>query len=129
MAFGFTFGHHGTCGQWIGLSGHSQWIKFDYTCIRQLTQEAEKIQKGELDHTQYVRGEDEVGQFGQAFEEMRIHFKDKMDEMGILLKVSQGIASNLDIDGAVQPILEAAMTNGGSHGQDRPCCRHRPVIL
>lgn len=82
--------------------------------VKQLTEEAERIARGQMDHVQYVRGEDEIGQLGQAFEQMRLNVKDRIDEMTLLLKVSQGIATNLDVDSAVQPILEAAMSNGGS---------------
>jgi signal transduction histidine kinase len=82
--------------------------------IRQLTDESERIGQGQFDHIQYVRGDDEIGQLGQAFEQMRINIKDRMDEVTLLLNVSQGIASNLKLDSAVQPILEAAMSNGGS---------------
>jgi signal transduction histidine kinase/HAMP domain-containing protein/MFS family permease len=82
--------------------------------VRQLTEEAERISRGQYDHVQYVRGEDEIGQLGQAFEQMRLNVKDKVEEMSLLLKVSQGMATNLDVESAVQPILEAAMSNGAS---------------
>ncbi len=82
--------------------------------VRQLTNEAERISKGQLDHMQYIRGEDEIGKLGLAFEQMRMSLKDQVDELSLLLKVSQGIASNLQIEDAVQPILVAAMSNGGS---------------
>lgn len=82
--------------------------------VRQLTEEAERIQKGQMDHVQYIRGEDEIGRLGVAFEQMRLSLKDRLDEMELLLKVSQGIATNLNIQEAVEPILEAAMSNGAS---------------
>ncbi len=82
--------------------------------VRQLTDEAERIGKGQLDHMQYIRGEDEIGRLGLAFEQMRMSLKDQIDEINLLLNVSQGIASNLQIEEAVQPILVAAMSNGGS---------------
>jgi signal transduction histidine kinase/GAF domain-containing protein len=82
--------------------------------IRQLTDEADRIGKGQLDHMQYIRGEDEIGKLGFAFEQMRMKLKDQVDELTLLLGVSQGIAGNLQIEEAVQPILNAAMSNGGS---------------
>lgn len=82
--------------------------------IRQLTEEAERIARGQMDYVQYVRGDDEIGQLGQAFEQMRLNLKDRLDELTLLLKVSQGIAGNLEVDAAVQPILDAAMSNGAS---------------
>jgi PAS domain S-box-containing protein len=82
--------------------------------IKVLTSEADRISKGTMDHTQYIRGEDEVGQLGQMFEQMRLNLKDHIDELNLLLSVSQGIATHLDLESAVEPILEAALSNGGS---------------
>ncbi len=82
--------------------------------VRQLTEEAERIQKGQLDHVQYVRGEDEIGRLGVAFEQMRLSVKDRVDELELLLQVSQGIATSLDIEEAIEPILTATMSNGAS---------------
>ncbi len=86
--------------------------------IRQLTDESERIGLGQLDHIQYVRGEDEIGQFGQTFEQMRINIKDRMEELTLLLNVSQGIASNLKLDSAVQPILGSSYVQWRQHGPD-----------
>lgn len=82
--------------------------------IKVLTSEADRISKGTMDHNQYIRGEDEVGQLGQMFEQMRLNLKDRIDELNLLLSVSQGIATHLDLESAVEPILEAALSNGGS---------------
>ncbi len=43
--------------------------------IKVLTSEADRISKGTMDHTQYIRGEDEVGQLGQIFEQMRLNLE------------------------------------------------------
>jgi PAS domain S-box-containing protein len=82
--------------------------------IKVLTNEADRISKGTMDHTQYIRGDDEIGQLGQMFEQMRLTLKDRIDELNLLLSVSQGIATHLDLESALQPILEAAISNGGS---------------
>ena len=82
--------------------------------IKVLTNEADRISKGTMDHTQYIRGDDEIGQLGQMFEQMRLSLKDRIEEQNLLLSVSQGIASYLDLESALQPILEAALSNGGS---------------
>ncbi len=82
--------------------------------IKVLTNEADRISKGTMDHTQYIRGDDEIGQLGQMFEQMRLSLKDHIEEQNLLLSVSQGIASYLDLESALQPILEASLSNGGS---------------
>ncbi len=79
--------------------------------LKRLAIEATNISQGQLDHALVIAGEDEVGQFGRAFEKMRVGLKARLDELKRLLKVSQGVAAHLDVGDAVQPILEAAMGN------------------
>ncbi|MBA4420770.1 MAG: hypothetical protein C0391_06455 [Anaerolinea sp.] len=82
--------------------------------IKLLTSEADRISKGSMDHTQYIRGEDEIGQLGSTFEQMRLNLKDRLEELNLLLSVSQGIATSLNLESALEPILQAALSNGGS---------------
>ena len=82
--------------------------------IRILISETERITRGDLDHVQYVRGDDEIGKLGSAFEDMRVSLKDRLEEQSQILSVNKGIAANLDLETSVQPILESAMTNGAS---------------
>lgn len=78
------------------------------------TQEAERISQGGLDHPLQSRSDDEVGRLSEAFEQMRISLKARLDELNRLLLVSQGVASSLEIGEAVQPILDSAMSTGAS---------------
>jgi PAS domain S-box-containing protein len=82
--------------------------------LQNLAGEAGRIAHGELDHPLPVQGEDEVGQLRQAFEQMRLGLKDRLDELNRLLLVSQGVASSLEMESAVQPILEAALSGNAS---------------
>ncbi|HVN54084.1 MAG TPA: cache and HAMP domain-containing protein, partial [Anaerolineaceae bacterium] len=82
--------------------------------LQTLAGEAARISQGQLNHPLAVKGEDEVGQLGRAFEQMRVSLKARLDELNRLLVVSQGVASTLEFEGAVRPILEAAHTNGAS---------------
>ena len=66
--------------------------------IKQLTDETERISKGQLDHVQYVRGEDEIGQLGQAFEQMRINTKDRIDEMELITQSQPGDCNQSGIE-------------------------------
>ena len=77
--------------------------------VRLLSEEATHISKGQLDRTLQPRGEDEIGQLSQAFEQMRQSLSSRLGELNSLLRVSQGVAANLDIAEAVQPILAAAL--------------------
>jgi hypothetical protein len=63
-----------------------------------------------------VEGEDEIGRAGLAFERMRQKLRARLDELGLLLRVSQSVSSNLNLDEALPPILEGALTATGAAG-------------
>ena len=80
--------------------------------LEKLANEATLIAKGRLDHDLHIEGEDEVGQFGKAFEAMRISLRARMGELRHLLSVSQGVAASLEMTDAIVPVLDAALING-----------------
>jgi PAS domain S-box-containing protein len=80
--------------------------------MRTLSQEANLISQGHLEHALQVKGVDEVGQVGRVFEQMRISLKARLEELNRLLKVSQAVAANLEAGDAMRPVLEAAMGEG-----------------
>jgi PAS domain S-box-containing protein len=82
--------------------------------LHTLSVEANRIAKGQLDHALAADGEDEVGKLRSSFELMRTSLKARMDELNRLLLVSQGVASSLEIEDAVKPVLDAALAQGGS---------------
>jgi PAS domain S-box-containing protein len=77
--------------------------------LQVLAQEAAFISQGQLDHPLQVKGVDEVGRLSADFEQMRVSLKSRLEELNSLLRVSQGVAANLEINEAVQPILQAAL--------------------
>lgn len=77
--------------------------------LQLLSQEAAFISQGQLDRPLMVSGVDEVGRLSAVFEQMRFRLKGRLDELNSLLQVSQGVASSLEINEAVQPILQAAL--------------------
>ena len=82
--------------------------------LQNLVGEAGRIAQGQLDHPLPLEGVDEVGQVRRAFEQMRISLHARLEELNQLLLVSQGVASTLEMGGAVQPILEAVLASGAS---------------
>jgi PAS domain S-box-containing protein len=82
--------------------------------IQELVLESGRIAEGDLDHKLEAKGADEIGQLGQSLEQMRVNLKSRMDEINQLLFVSQGVASALEMEVAVNPILEGALTSGAS---------------
>lgn len=80
--------------------------------LESLAGEAEAIAKGKLDQPLPIEGEDEVGLLRKAFEKMRLSLKARLEELNQLLMVSQGVAANLEMPDAVEPVLESALTMG-----------------
>jgi len=82
--------------------------------LQRLASEADRIAQGQLDQPMQIEGEDEVGQLGRAFEQMRISLRQRLDELNRLLVVSRGVASTMDMKEAFQPVLDAALAGGAS---------------
>ena len=83
--------------------------------LHNLMEEADLITKGHLDHELHIgKRIDEVGQLRRSFEKMRQVLRARMRELNRLLKISRGVASTLDIEEAIQPILESALETGAS---------------
>lgn len=84
------------------------------TSLEDLALHANRISRGELDQPLELHGEDEVGQLRFAFEQMRSSLKSRLDELNRLLFVSQGIASTMDIEVALERVLDSALDIGAS---------------
>ena len=82
--------------------------------LQELAFESGRIAEGDLDHRLEAKGADEVGQLGQSLEQMRVNLKSRIDEINKLLFVSQGVASALEMEVAVKPILKGALASGAS---------------
>lgn len=74
-----------------------------------LSQATTQIAEGKLETPVLVRGEDEVGQLGEAFEQMRASLKGRLEDLSLLVHVSQAVASSLDLERGIPPILEGAL--------------------
>ncbi len=75
-----------------------------------LEKAAHQITQGKLDAPIRVSGEDEIGRLGQSFEQMRLRLKEQLDNLLLLLRVSQAVAaSSLDLQRGTEPILSSAL--------------------
>lgn len=74
---------------------------------------AESIAHGNLGMSIPIGGEDEIGRLSKAFERMRSSLQSRLGEMDLLLAVSQRVASSLDLEEFLPPILNGVhdMTN------------------
>ncbi|MBI5824053.1 MAG: HAMP domain-containing protein [Chloroflexi bacterium] len=82
--------------------------------LQGLATEANRIAQGNLDNPLQVDGADEVGQLRGAFEQMRSSLQARLEELNRLLQVSQGVASSLEMQDAVKPVLEAILSTGAN---------------
>ncbi|MEW6406265.1 MAG: ATP-binding protein, partial [Chloroflexota bacterium] len=82
--------------------------------LQNLASEANRIAQGNLDHPLQVEGVDEVGQLRRAFEQMRSSLQGRLEELNRLLRVSQGVASSLEMQDTVKPVLEAILSTGAA---------------
>lgn len=80
--------------------------------LENLATEAGRIAQGQLNHPLEISGMDEVGQLRSAFEQMRVSLKDRLEELNLLLVVSHGVASSLEMKDIFQPVLEAIKSTG-----------------
>ncbi len=84
--------------------------------IGNLAKAVEELTDTELATAVPITGEDEVGRLGQSFEQMRRRLRARLDELGLLLEVSQGVASSLSLERSVPPILQGALSGTGAAG-------------
>jgi len=82
--------------------------------LQNLALETNRISSGQLDRPLAIDGNDEVGQLRHAFENMRSSLKARLDELNRLLQVSRGVASSLEFEQSVKPVMEAALSTGAS---------------
>jgi PAS domain S-box-containing protein len=80
--------------------------------LQSLAIEANRIADGNLDHPLQIEGVDEVGQLRHAFEQMRSSLQARLEELNRLLRVSQDVASSLEMQDSVKPILDAILSTG-----------------
>lgn len=77
--------------------------------LGQLLTAADALGQGDLGRPVEVAGEDEIGRLGEAFEQMRVRLRDRLDELERLLRVSRSVASSLELFRAMPPILNSAL--------------------
>lgn len=82
--------------------------------LQLLAEQATSIAQGRLDKPLEAKGEDEEGRLRAAFESMRLSLKARLEELNRLLWVSQGVASSLELNQAIRPVLEAALSLGAA---------------
>jgi len=77
--------------------------------LKQLAAAADRIAEGDLTQPVRVPGDDEVARVGDAFEGMRARLKDRLDDLSLLLQISQAVSATLELPKGVPFILEGVL--------------------
>jgi PAS domain S-box-containing protein len=102
-------------GVGVAFLGFVYWSSHRLTLpLRHMARVAEGIARGDLDRPVASEGEDEVGRLAAAFERMRRSLKDRLDELHLLLEVSQSLAAELDLSGSLPTVLEGLRKLAGA---------------
>jgi PAS domain S-box-containing protein len=84
--------------------------------LTELAFASQRIAGGSLNIPITTQGNDEIGHLGQAFRQMQVSLKQRLDELGLLLEVSQQVSTSIDINQGMPPILQAALRRTGASG-------------
>lgn len=82
--------------------------------LRTLAAATDQIAEGNLEIPVRIFGEDEVAQLGSAFEQMRVRLKDRLNDLSLLLRISQSVSATLELDEGVSLILEGILEETGA---------------
>jgi len=77
--------------------------------LTHLAAAADRIAEGDLAQPVQAVGDDEVARVGYAFEDMRVRLKDRLDDLSLLLQVSQAVSATLELPEGMPFILEGAL--------------------
>ncbi len=77
--------------------------------LTQLASAADRIAEGDLTRAVQVPGNDEVARVGQAFEGMRVRLKGRLDDLSLLLQISQAVSATLELPKGMPFILEGSL--------------------
>jgi PAS domain S-box-containing protein len=84
--------------------------------LNELLLVSQRIAGGSLNTPIRSQGDDEVGQLARAFAQMQVSLKKRLDELSLLLNVSQGVSTSMDINEGLPAILKGILRGTGAAG-------------
>ena len=84
--------------------------------LAELARASQRIASGSLNTPVRAQGDDEIGRLGRSFGHMQISLKKRLDELSLLLDVSQDVSRNIDISRGMPSILKGALRGTGAAG-------------
>lgn len=82
--------------------------------LTQLAAAADRIAEGDLTQPVKIAGEDEVARVGDAFDDMRLRLKGRLEDLSLLLEISQAVSATLSLPQGMPFILEGALEATGA---------------
>jgi PAS domain S-box-containing protein len=99
------------------FGGYLLWLGRSLTQpLTELAQVSQMIAGGRLNTPVNTTGSDEIGRLGKAFGQMQNSLKRRLDELSLLLAVSQDVSSSMDINKGMPSILKGALRGTGAAG-------------
>jgi PAS domain S-box-containing protein len=77
--------------------------------LQHLAAAADRIAEGDLTEPVRMPGSDEVARVGDAFEGMRVRLKGRLEDLSLLLQVSQAVSATLELPEGLPSILDGAL--------------------
>ncbi len=77
--------------------------------LEALSEATHRIEHGNLETPVHISGEDEVARLGGSFELMRRRLRDRLNDLSLLLQVSQSVSATLELKEGVPLILEGIL--------------------
>ncbi len=77
--------------------------------LHHLARAADRIAEGDLSCRVEIPGDDEVARVGGALEDMRVRLKDRIDDLSLLLEISQSVSATLELSEGMPLILDGVL--------------------
>ncbi|UCG23515.1 MAG: HAMP domain-containing protein [Chloroflexota bacterium] len=84
--------------------------------LTDLAQASQEIASGSLNTSIATHGDDEIGRLSEAFGQMQISLKRRLDELSLLLDVSQDVSKSIDLSHGMPSVLKGALRGTGAAG-------------
>jgi signal transduction histidine kinase/HAMP domain-containing protein len=77
--------------------------------LQAMTEAAKNVAEGDFSRAVRVPGADELAGLAQALDQLRLRVRDRLEDLALLLQVSQAASSTLDLSQGLTSILEGAL--------------------
>lgn len=84
--------------------------------LNELVEASRSIAVGNYNTPIATASDDEVGQLGQAYEQMQKSLRRRMEELSLLLNISQSIAGSLNVSEGIPTVLQGSLRGTGALG-------------